>query len=166
MSIIDSDIEIIRETRMTAIEHKLSQEAWKKAKIIADGVYDFLLCKKRMFNVKIFPAVVASCCSRYRNEKIYTDVSKDERNRYYDHRLVDKIKQVGKIGHRPERIIHCEYRLGHCAEQHAANDLLREQRCTNLNEIYFGRAIRPRTGQYMAPCENCKYIFPILERYK
>lgn len=46
--------------------------------------------------------------------------------------------------------------IGHCAEQHAINDLM-----TNLNKtasIKVSIAVRPRTMTYKDNCENCKAI--------
>ena len=52
--------------------------------------------------------------------------------------------------------------LGKCAEQHSGNNYMKEAHETNLVNPDFTPTVRPRTGQIIKPCKNCKNIFPNL----
>jgi RHS repeat-associated protein len=49
--------------------------------------------------------------------------------------------------------------VGCCAEFHAGNQLLLENSAATPQQINFTNAIRPRTGQTVPMCENCKTTF-------
>lgn len=49
--------------------------------------------------------------------------------------------------------------VGCCAEFRAANELLLENPSAAPSQVNFTDAIRPRTGEIIAPCENCKTTF-------
>ncbi|EMY7925456.1 VENN motif pre-toxin domain-containing protein [Klebsiella aerogenes] len=53
----------------------------------------------------------------------------------------------------------CGKTLGRCAEFRAANELLLSNPSLKLKDIQFTPAIRPRTGEVVPRCENCKNIF-------
>ncbi|MEI7206956.1 VENN motif pre-toxin domain-containing protein [Pectobacterium carotovorum] len=53
----------------------------------------------------------------------------------------------------------CGNTLGRCAEFRAANELLLANPSLKLKDIQFTPAIRPRTGEVVPRCENCKNIF-------
>ena len=58
----------------------------------------------------------------------------------------------------------CTHPLGQCAEQHAANDLLRQRGAAYLNikkDIFFSKAVRPVNGKVFDPCDNCKKLFDL-----
>lgn len=50
------------------------------------------------------------------------------------------------------------FKVGHCAEPHAANTLLKITNC-NVPEIVFGDSISTGDGSVMAPCLTCKATF-------
>lgn len=50
------------------------------------------------------------------------------------------------------------FRVGHCAEPHAANTLLRETNC-NVSQIVFGTAICTEDGSPRPACITCKATF-------
>lgn len=53
--------------------------------------------------------------------------------------------------------------VGVCAEFHVINDMLLSG--SKLEDIKLTRAIRPKTGQFMPYCENCREMFfEIIER--
>lgn len=54
------------------------------------------------------------------------------------------------------------YIIGNCAEQHAANIYMKQLNENNLSNLYFSKAMRPRTKQFFDYCDNCKDIFPNL----
>ena len=55
----------------------------------------------------------------------------------------------------------CSYYVGHCSEVNAANKVLLKKR-TDLSNLVFSIAVRPRTMQIIEPCMNCATIFPTL----
>ena len=58
----------------------------------------------------------------------------------------------------------CIHPLGQCAEQHAANDLLKMKGAANLNikkDIFFSKAVRPVNMKDFPPCDNCKKLFDL-----
>lgn len=54
-------------------------------------------------------------------------------------------------------------KIGQCAEQHAANELLKGLRCQKdiKKDIMFGKAVRCVTGEERPYCMNCKNLFNI-----
>lgn len=59
----------------------------------------------------------------------------------------------------------CGYPIGNCAEDHAANNLLRKnaKKATdkNINKIKFSKAYYTRTGVSLEYCDNCTTAFNI-----
>lgn len=73
---------------------------------------------------------------------------------------------VGKLGGdvgEISPITGCGYPIGNCAEQHAANRVMKELEANRLNrdvsQLSFTKAIRPRTMQIIAYCDNCVTLF-------
>ena len=52
--------------------------------------------------------------------------------------------------------------LGSCAEQHSGNNYMKQAHENHLSNLKFSVTIRPRTGQIIEACGNCKNIFPNL----
>ena len=140
----------------------LTAAAWHKSTEIFEEVTSFYLRQNKNPKRYAYPAVVSACCTKYKNNKIYVDNSRDPRATHFDVRLLSVIRMLGEIGKSPVRRSKCNFILGRCAEQQVANKLLKEQSQTLLGDIYFGDAFRPRTGEFKAPCENCQLIFPNL----
>jgi len=143
--------------------HRLSNEAWHAANEIEESVTGFYLRINRNPNWKIYPSVVAACCTKYKNNKTYIDTTHKRYAGPIDKRLKQKLCELGRIGHKPTMNPIDGNTIGHCAEQHAANNLLKEQNNVQLGDIFFGAAFRPRTGECKEPCENCTYVFPTLK---
>ena len=56
----------------------------------------------------------------------------------------------------------CKHPIGQCAEQHAANDLLKlvGNGLNIKSELYFGKPVRTATGEdNIAYCDNCNNLF-------
>lgn len=54
-------------------------------------------------------------------------------------------------------------KLGQCAEQHAGNIYLNNHGSINtLYDLFFSKAMRPRTKEIFDPCQLCQSIFPNL----
>lgn len=75
----------------------------------------------------------------------------------YQHKdLFDRIKQgLGKIGTIAQGVKHP---IGYCAEQNVANRLMLDGDA-QIDDIRFSVAIRPRTGDIIDYCDNCKALF-------
>ena len=112
---------------------------------------------KKHIEIIAWPAVVSACC--FKSSLIVHSHSKCLTNTKFDLRLMKKFNQLGgiKYGHVPG----CENKLGHCAEQRAANDLLYhvKDRKRKIKDILFSKAIRPRTMMEIPMCDNCCYVF-------
>lgn len=66
-------------------------------------------------------------------------------------------KRLGRIGAFTQNVKHP---IGYCAEQNVANRLLLD--CDdNIDDIQFSVAIRPRTGEVVDYCGNCKALFNV-----
>ena len=69
-----------------------------------------------------------------------------------------KLGKIGKGCSKPgDRFV-----IGNCAEQHAANLYMKQYGENNLGNLYFTKAMRPRTKQERVYCDNCKDTFPNL----
>ena len=55
----------------------------------------------------------------------------------------------------------CGNKIGYCAEPHAARSMLIKHSC-KLEKLFFSKAQRPRTMEYIKFCKNCKRTFPNL----
>jgi hypothetical protein len=64
--------------------------------------------------------------------------------------------EVGRVG-----AVNGGITVGCCAEFRAANELLLDNTQFGIEDLSFTKAIRPRTGQIVAPCENCQTMFGI-----
>ncbi len=75
----------------------------------------------------------------------------------YQHKvLFNRInKRLGRIGGFANGVNHP---IGYCAEQNVANRLLLD-RYAKIDDIHFSIAIRPRTGEVIDYCNNCKTLF-------
>ena len=115
--------------------------------------------KKKKIKIKDWPAAVSSCC--FEGREIYHDISKVPTNVKFDKRIYKQFNNLGGIkeGH----VKGCNNQLGRCAEQRAANKLLKENhqkfKRRNIKDINFSTAYRPRTMGVVPMCENCKFIF-------
>lgn len=68
--------------------------------------------------------------------------------------LKKRLIQLGPIGTELNGNI-----IGNCAEMCAANKILRTRPQLNTNRLKFTQAIRPRTMQKIAMCQNCLTTF-------
>ena len=113
--------------------------------------------KRKDIEIVAWPAAVSSCC--FKSHRLFHAYSKGLTNVKFDRRIMRKFNELGGIkeGH----VLGCENKLGHCAEQRAANDLLYKTHDIKkeIKYILFSRAFRPRTMKVIPMCDNCKYIF-------
>ena len=114
-----------------------------------------------------YPAVVSRCCVKDYHYtcnnpfKSYYGKTKHPNNKsYITSQMVSEMNKIGGIGNKSKSGI-CPFIIGKCAEQHAAELLLRENKSCKLNNILFSTPIRPRTNEPRAFCENCKQLFTL-----
>ena len=140
------------------MHNKLSKAAEYEARRIGNRVQERYLCRGRIPKENDYPAVAAACSSFF-IPIIYLDHSRGARTQHIQKQLLKALLKIGPIN---TKIKGCGNYIGHCAEQHAANKLLQEQKHSTVNDIFFGNAYRPRTGEYIPVCEICKDVFPTL----
>ncbi len=108
-----------------------------------------------------YPAVVAECCiNNYPNQtKVFYSRSHKLRNKNYytDSRLLSKMTDIGGLGKAGD--FKQKWKIGNCAEQRAAELLLRENKSCQLSDISFSTPIRPRTLEVIPYCRNCSSLF-------
>lgn len=107
-----------------------------------------------------YPAMAAICHDRgcIRKRSSYSHYPKKDEFHYV---LEAKLRKLGEIGERSKKPGK-RYIIGNCAEQHAANIYMKEFNESNLYNLFFSKAMRPRTKQVFAYCDNCKDTFPNL----
>ena len=107
-----------------------------------------------------YPAMAAICHDRrcYSKRASYSHYPQ---KREFHPVLEKKLLALGAIGERSNKS-GIRYIIGNCAEQHAANIYMKQCKEDDLNNLYFSKAMRPRTKQVFAYCDNCKDTFPNL----
>ena len=107
-----------------------------------------------------YPAAISVCYdkSKSRHKNGYAH---DPSGTHWHEVLRKKLNRLGEIGSHPSK---CEtrYIVGQCAEQHSGNNFMNAYNEKDLHSLYFSVTIRPRTGQILKPCANCKFVFPNL----
>ena len=141
--------------------NRLSRAAKQEAGRIGNRIQEKYLRHRRLPKEADYPAVPSACCTLF-TQKIYVDHSRGVIAKHLNKQLRDALENIiGPInGESP--FPGCKSRIGHCAEQHAADKLLKDQPRSTICDIYFGNAYRPRTGTIIAPCDNCTSVFPNL----
>ena len=105
-----------------------------------------------------YPAMAAIC---YNHDCLIKRASYSHRpqNGEFHQALEYRLLTLGVIGRTPQ-LPGKRYPLGNCAEQHAASNYMKHLGVNNLNDLYFSKAMRPRTKEVFNYCDNCKDIFP------
>lgn len=106
------------------------------------------------------PMVAVSCKT---NATIKSNYSKPVNKRSYDQvqGLKQALKECGEIG---EEGKYDTYKVGRCAEPHAAKDCLLDDKSSTLKDLEFSTARVIKTKEIKKYCGNCKYVFPQLNR--
>ncbi len=107
-----------------------------------------------------FPAMAAICHDKDCTKKRAFFSNRPERGEFH-HVLEQVLRNLGVIGKRPQ-LDGKRYPIGNCAEQHAASIYMKQFGINDLNELFFCKAMRPRTKEVFDYCDNCKDIFPSL----
>lgn len=105
-----------------------------------------------------YPACVSICYGRKPGYYV-KGYSHSPEGTIWHSSLERKMRKFGIIGKSTKL---CGNILGKCAEQHSGNNYMKEAHEPNLTNLKFSPTIRPRTGQAIKPCKNCKNIFPNL----
>ena len=118
--------------------------------------------------VQDYPPMVSRCCV-----KDYKYIPSKPFKSYYakakfpkivkwfkSNDLITAMTNLGGIGNLTKYGT-CPFPIGNCAEQRAADLLLRENKSCKLDGILFSTPIRPRTNEPKAFCENCKQLFKL-----
>lgn len=157
-------------------KNKLDMEARK----YSWTVYDYFDSYRKNgwgkpFGRYYYPAMIAICCDK--DEKMI-------RGSFSDKGSVEEYKLTGMLDEMAADFNHGQaitdrdtftekslnkFPIGHCAEQHATNELLfcerwdkRINRVLNIKtDVYFSIAVRPSTGEVFDYCENCKKLFDL-----
>lgn len=84
----------------------------------------------------------------------------EELMKLFDIRLQKALLPLGKLGTKPKG---CPNYIGNCAEQHACNEVLLQDKefKAKIKDIKFSLAYRPRTCQIVPYCSNCTKTFNI-----
>ena len=115
-----------------------------------------------------YPAAVVLCCVNENKLKegelkvpqLYYGESANESNSkpYNNSRLLNAFGTIGGVWSKCKSGS-CKNKIGNCAEQHAAEELLNKNETCNLYDIVFSTAFRPRTDGVVPYCENCMKLF-------
>lgn len=157
--ISDSDIDVVQNNKASLLQSKLTVEACAKADIIAKSVQDYYISvKHRKAKRNEYPPVVVACAQS--EEKWYTEITRHNVPRQcINNRLLRRLENRLSARYGKESQYVKKNLIGHCAEPQAANELLRYENVKDLDDIYFGKAYRPRTGVVIRPCLNCQNVF-------
>ena len=103
--------------------------------------------------------VVSTCAL---NSHITWDKSRSIEKGEYCQGMIRRFKKIGGLGNK-SILNGCENYVGCCAEQHAANALVKKNYSylRLLKKIQFSDARRARTLEIIKPCKNCKSLFNI-----
>lgn len=107
-----------------------------------------------------YPAMAAIChdCSCREKRASY---SHRPNSNEYNTVLKKSFQAIGMIGKKPN-LPGKRYPIGNCAEQHAANFYMNQCGEGDLKNLFFSKAMRPRTKEVFPYCDNCKDVFPNL----
>lgn len=125
---------------------------------VVDGIVQIPL----RYNNKYFSKVVAGCQDLLYNLEAIglngcnTTQWNSEIKNYF------RLRLGGNLGERSP-LTGCEFKIGNCAEQHAANTVMNDLEARGLdrdiNNLGFTPAYRPRTITMIPYCINCQTLF-------
>ena len=108
---------------------------------------------KKMPKIYDYPSVIVGCYTNY--HRLYIDTSHSRPDYSSAPVLETALNDLGGIGKKRNE---CKNTIGYCAEPHAALITLQETK-QSINKLRFTTAYRPRTGEKIKYCDNCKEIF-------
>lgn len=142
---------------MTPMQNRLSRIAEYRSREIANKVMQRYLRQNRLPYISSYPPVVVACAQHEKRE--YVSETKHIRREHIHEMLLDELEYRLEtfIGEK-SKYADNSY-VGYCAEPNAVNELLRHERLNSFDDVYFGKAYRPRTGVVIPPCGNCRKMF-------
>lgn len=147
-----------------AYDIRINNRARAEARKTKKDVEETFKKLRRIPGKRDYPACVCSC-SASGQSMIFTGQSGQMRRNETHSSLESEFKsKLGGLAGDKSKIITCDNRIGHCAEQHAANTTLKRTSCMNVLQIKFSLVYRPRTLQIIESCDNCTSIFPQITR--
>lgn len=116
---------------------------------------------RNKIRIRDYPAAIVSCADAWAN---YVSAEtgrsgKVDRDSYYmAPKLETALRILGDIG--SIRTV-CRNPIGACAEPHAARAVMMKNPATEINDLVFSYAYRPRTKTVLRYCRNCTDVFNI-----
>lgn len=138
--------------------------------------YDRMVGRTPRFGKYYYPAMVV-CCSDKSRKNYGESYSRTPYVKEYE--LTNMAGEMSRIYNMPRPFsfkdlklhsLESRFRIGNCAEQHAANEMLFciKQRHQDVytqmkikEDVYFSKAVRPSTGEVFPYCINCKALFDL-----
>ncbi len=124
----------------------------------------------RMFHNRYYPTMVCSCTDRNETAFVANFSHTPSLKEYSMTKMLGEMGQefspTGVIKKKDDLYRDSMHRfpIGQCAEQHAANDLLKlVGNSLNIkNELFFGKPVRTATDEdNIAYCDNCSNLFDL-----
>ena len=138
--------------------------------------YDRTVGRSPLFGKYYYPAMVV-CCADKNKQNFGESYSRAPYVKEYE--LTKIAAEMARTFKMPRTFafkdlkkysLENHFRIGNCAEQHAANEMLFciKQRQRDIyseikikEDIYFSKAVRPSTGEVFPYCRNCKALFDL-----
>lgn len=114
--------------------------------------------------IKNLPLVLSACSASLQNPGFQWDCNHSAKQSDYDQRFLDRVGQVfpGKVVGDQSGLV--PWRIGSCAEQHAANKVLQTDANAVIDKLQFSDAIKTKMPDLpFPPCANCQTIFDQLQ---
>lgn len=120
-----------------------------------------IACDRQRIRIQDYPAAIVSCADAWTNyASAETGRSgKVDRSSYHmTPKLEIALRVLGNIG--SIRTV-CRNLIGACAEPHAARTVMMNNPATEIDDLVFSYAYRPRTKTVLRYCRNCVDVFNI-----
>lgn len=120
------------------------------------GIQAYIKANGKKPNSEHFPSMTVAC--EYKGLICCRDSSKNPQAIFYNDRLCNRLETM-LLGHIGEKSGPQNFRIGGCAEQIAANSMMRIVEVPNIPDMSFTEAFQPRTLKMRDWCRNCHIIF-------
>ncbi|BDD04438.1 hypothetical protein [Aureibacter tunicatorum] len=115
--------------------------------------------KKRKIHIKYRELVACSIAAKYEKSGVFgTSFGKLSHEDSINYKLRKQLNKLGIIGELSSKTSSKNI-IGKCAENKAANKVLKIKSKAELLDIQFTKAIRPRTSEPIPRCENCEVVY-------
>lgn len=114
--------------------------------------------------IKNLPRVISACSASLQDPNYQWGCNHSAKQSDYDQRFLDRIEEVFPGKSVGERSGLTPWPIGQCAEQHAANKVLKNDANAVIEDLQFSDAIKTKMPDLpFPPCANCKTIFDQLQ---